>query len=174
MYSIKCNKKKLNSLENKMKKISKSIAKSTMEGVQEALKNTQTLAIRIRKGESSGILTELVEINSNKVKGRVYTDKVNFFWATFLEYGTGEYAQLPHIGTTPTFIKSGYEYWFIPVSKVDKRLYYPIIEIQEQQFYIAHGVQPKPFMTPAGIQTREQNVEIIKKAIKSMIREVCK
>ncbi len=173
MFSIKINKKSINNLENKMNSICKKITPSVMNGVQNAIKNTQTVAIRIRNGNGS-ILAELVNINSGEVKGRVFTDKVRFFWATFLEYGTGKYAQLPHIGTTPTFIKSGYEYWFIPVNKVDQRLYYPIIEIQGQQFYIAHGVEPKPFMTPAGIQTREENVKIIKDSISSMLKEVCK
>lgn len=173
MFQIKVNKKKLNNLDKKIDYICDNITPSIMKGVQDALKNTQTLAIRLRKGEGT-ILTELVNINSGEVKGRVFTDKVNFFWAVFLEYGTGQYAQLPHIGTTPTFIKSGYEYWFIPVEKVDKRLYYPIIEIQGQQFYLAHGVEARPFMTPAGIQTREQNVKIIKDSVKSMLKEACK
>lgn len=173
MFQVKINKKKISSLEKKCDYICNNLTSSVMEGIKDALKNTQTLAIRLRKGEDS-ILTELVNINSGEIKGRVFTDKVKFFWAVFLEYGTGQYAQLPHIGTTPTFIKSGYEYWFIPVEKVDKRLYYPIIEIQGQQFYLAHGVEPKPFMTPAGIQTREQNTKIIKESIKSMLKEACR
>lgn len=172
MFSVKVNKKKVSNLENKLKYVCKNITPSVMQGVQSAIKNTQTVAIRIRNGKGS-ILAELVNINSGEVKGRVFTDKVNFFWATFLEYGTGKYAQLPHIGTTPTFIKSGYEHWFIPVDKVDVRLYYPIVEIQGQQFYLAHGVEPKPFMTTAGIQTREENVKIIKNSIKAMLKEAC-
>lgn len=87
MFQIKVNKKRLNSLDKKINYICDNITPSVMEGVKDALKNTQTLAIRLRKGEGT-ILTELVNINSGEVKGRVFTDKVNFFWAVFLEYGT--------------------------------------------------------------------------------------
>ena len=34
----------------------------------------------------------------------------------FDEYGTGLNAQLPHIGKTPTFIASGYKYWYMPTT----------------------------------------------------------
>lgn len=174
MFKIKWNKKQIDSLENKLNKIAKGISQNVSQGVLEALKNTQITAIRLCKTQNDGILVELVNVSDNSVKGRVYTDKTTFSFASFIEYGTGEYAELPHIGTTKTFIESGYEYWFIPVNKVEKKLHYKIININGQEFYLAHGVPAKPFMTPAGLQTREQNVEIIKKKLSSFIKEACK
>ena len=86
----------------------------------------------------------------------------------------GIYAQQPHIGKTKHFLESNYEEWFIPVSKVEKPLHYPIITIQGQQFYLAHSVPAKPFMRPAEFKTREENKEIVTKKINEMIREVAK
>lgn len=86
----------------------------------------------------NGILVEMVDMSSKEVKGRIYTDKDKFPWAMFEHYGTGDYRELPPIGTTKHFLETGGSQWFIPVSKVEKELHYPIIEINGMQFYIAH------------------------------------
>ena len=86
----------------------------------------------------NGILVEIVDMSSKEVKGRVYTDKDKFPWAMFEHYGTGDYRELQAIGTTKHFLETGGSQWFIPVSKVEKELHYPIVEINGMQFYIAH------------------------------------
>ena len=86
----------------------------------------------------------------------------------------GIYAQQPHIGKTKHFLESNYEEWFIPVSKVEKPLHYPIITIQGQQFYLAHSVPAKPFMRPAGFETKEQNIDIIKNKLNEILEQACK
>lgn len=86
----------------------------------------------------NGILVEMVDMSSKEVKGRIYTDKDKFPWAMFEHYGTGDYRELQAIGTTKHFLETGGSQWFIPVSKVEKELHYPIIEINGMQFYIAH------------------------------------
>ena len=107
-------------------------------------------------------------------KGRVYTDKDKFSWAMFEHFGTGDYRELPAIGKTKHFLNTGGSQWFIPVSKVEKKLGYPIIEIQGMQFYIAHGVHSNHFMTDAEFKTRQENREIVAKKLSEMFKEVCK
>ena len=92
----------------------------------------------------------------------------------FEHFGTGQFAEMQHIGTTKHFIESGYTQWFIPVNKVEKVLNYPIVTINETQFYIAHGVQSNHFMTDAEFKSREENKEIVTKKINEMLREVAK
>lgn len=122
----------------------------------------------------NGILVEMVDMSSKEVKGRIYTDKDKFPWAMFEHYGTGDYRELPPIGTTKHFLETGGSQWFIPVSKVEKELHYPIIEIQETQFYVAHGVKANHFMTDAEFESRNENTGIVKKKLNEMLKEVCK
>ena len=78
------------------------------------------------------------------------------------------------MGKTKHFIQSGYTEWFIPVSKVEKALSYPVVNIQGIDFYIAHGSKANHFMGDASFQSREENVEVAKKKIEEMLKEVCK
>lgn len=173
--SFKCEIKGINKLEKKLNKIVKELPKKVEESVEDILKNIQGYAIRLEKGNNeNGILVEMVEASTMKVKGRVYTDKEKFSWAMFEHFGTGDYRELSAVGKTKRFIETGGSQWFIPVAKVDKALHYPIIEIQGSQFYIAHGVHSNHFMTDAEFKTRESNKEIVKKQINEMLKEVCK
>ena len=86
----------------------------------------------------------------------------------------GIYAQQPHIGTTKHFLETGFEEWYIPVTKIENPLNYPIKTIKGKQFYVAHSVKAKPFMRPAGFERREQNVKDVQKEIYKMIEKVCK
>ena len=123
---------------------------------------------------SEGILIEMIDTSTMQPKGRVYTDKDKFSWAMFEHFGTGDYRELPAIGKTEHFKNTGGSQWFIPVSKVEKTLGYPIIEIQGMQFYIAHGVHSNHFMTDAEFKTRQENREIVAKKLNEMFKEVCK
>ena len=78
------------------------------------------------------------------------------------------------MGKSRHFIESGYTEWFIPVSKVEKALGYPIVNIQGVDFYIAHGMKANHFMGDAGFQSRDENVDIAKKKIEAMLKEVCR
>lgn len=86
----------------------------------------------------------------------------------------GKYAEQDHVGTTKHFIESGYTEWFIPVSKVNKALSFPLVEIQGMQFYIAHGQEPNHFLQDAEFKTRDTNIEAIEKQIYEMLKGVCK
>ena len=164
---------------SKINKVIKELPKSVATGIEEVLKNLQCEAVKLEKGHNQeGIIVERVELSTGKIKGRIYADPAKFIsngqsYLWFEYFGTGAYAEQDHVGTTKHFIESGYTEWFIPVSKVDKALGFPIVEIQGMQFYIAHGQAPNHFLSDAEFKTRQENVETIKKAIEEMLKGVC-
>lgn len=173
--SFKCEIKGLNNLERKLSKIVKELPEKVEEGIEDVLKNIQGYAIRLEYGHNQdGILIEMIETSTMKVKGRVYTSKEAMPHAMFEHWGTGQFAEMEHIGTTKHFLETGYTEWYIPVSKVERALNYPIKIINDQQFYIAHGAKANHFMTDAEFQTRNDNADIVQKRIYQMLKEVCK
>lgn len=175
MVKINCKVKGLNNLDKKINTIIKKLPQTVEKSVEDILKEIRVCAIRLEKGHhDDGILCELVDVSNNKVKGRVFANVKAFPFFMFEHYGTGQYAEMEHIGKTKHFIESGYTEWFIPVSVAPRQLPYPIVTINDMQFYIAHGVKANHFMTDAEFETRETNKEIIEKHIKDMLKEVCK
>jgi hypothetical protein len=167
--------KGINRLEKKLNNIATKLPKTIETSIEEILKNTCEYAIRLRRGnKNDGILFEMVETDNGKVKGRIYTDQENFPYSWFEHFGTGQYAEQPHVGTSKHFIESGYEEWFIPVNKVNRDLPYKIITIQGNQFYIAHGVQSNPFLQKAEFELRDTNIDTIQANIYNLLQEVCK
>lgn len=139
MIKLKCQIKGLDRLDKKINTIIKELPKTIEKSVEEILKETRTVAIRLEKGHhEDGILCEMVDVSNNTVKGRIYTDQKIMPWSWFEHFGTGQWAEMEHIGTTQHFLDSGYTQWFIPVSKVGRTLNYPIITINDNQFYVAH------------------------------------
>lgn len=96
----------------------------------------------------------------------------SYLW--FEYFGTGSKAEMPHVGNTKHFLESGYTEWFIPVNNVGRSLNYPIIMIENNQFYVAHGTKANHFLADGEFQTRSENINIVKKKINEMLREVCK
>ncbi len=96
----------------------------------------------------------------------------SYLW--FEYFGTGGFAEQEHVGRTKHFIESGYTEWYIPVNKVGRSLNYPIVTIGNNQFYVARGSKANHFLTDGEFQSRNENVEIVKKKIEEMLREVCK
>ena len=86
----------------------------------------------------------------------------------------GQYAEQEHIGKTKHVIESGYTEWYIPVNKVGKSLSYPIITIKGEQFYVAVGSKANHFLSDADFKSRNENVEIVKKKLDEMLKEICK
>jgi len=159
----------------RIEKLQKGLPKAIKDSVEDILNNIRGCAIRLEKGHhNDGILCELVDLSNNKVKGKVYADVRAFPFFMFEHYGTGAFAEMEHIGKTEHFIKSGYVEWFIPVAIAPKPLPYPIVTINEAQFYIAHGVRANHFMTDSEFETRDSNVEIVEKNIYKLLEEVCK
>lgn len=171
---LSCEIKVKNNYKN-FEKIKSKLTETIQESVEDILKNIRGYAIKLEKGNNEdGILVEMVETSTNTVKGRVYTSKEKFPWAMFEHFGTGDYRELSAVGTTKRFLETGGSQWFIPVSKVEKTLRYPIIEIQGTQFYVAHGVKANHFMTDAEFEARNDNIKIVSQKINDMIKEVCK
>ena len=153
--------------------------------IETILKNIQGQAIRLENGHNSkGILVEMVETSTMKVKGRVYADPSKFMtkdangkdtcYLLFEYFGTGAYAEMEHIGKTSHFKETGYTEWYIPVNKVGRNLNFPIITIGGAQFYVATGAKGNHFLGDAEFETRNENLDITKKAIHNMLAEVCK
>lgn len=164
----KYNYKRINTI---IQKLPQTIEKS----VEQILKETRACAIKLERGHhDDGILCELVDMTNNKVKGRVYTDQDKMPWSWFEHYGTGDYRELEPVGTTKHFLETGGSQWFIPVAKVEKKLGYPVIEINGTQFYVAHGVRANHFMSDAEFTTRETNIETVEKHINELLKEACK
>ncbi len=164
-------------IDNIMKKLPQ-IAKESTEDI---LKNIRGYAVRLEKGhKDEGILVEMIDMSTKKVKGRVYADPSKFMtengqsYLWFEYFGTGQYAEQEHIGKTKHFIESGYTEWFIPVNKVGRTLNYPIVTIGDGQFYVAVGSKANHFMSDAEFKSRNENAEIAKKKLKEMLEECCK
>lgn len=164
----------------KFEQIRKELPQAIQKGIEEILDNLQTEAIRLEKGHNQeGIIIDRVDLSTKEIKGRIYADPTKFVsngqsYLWFEYFGTGQYAEQEHIGTTKHFLESEYTEWFIPVNKVERNLNYPIVDFGDMQFYLAHGAKPNHFLSDAEFKTRDTNVEIIEKQIYEMLREVCK
>ncbi len=123
----------------KIQELQKRLPQTIKETIEDIIKTIQGCAIKLEKGHHDNeILCELLDVSNNEIKGRVYADINAFPFFLFEHYGTGEFAEMEHIGTTKHFIESGFTEWFIPVSAVERALSYPIVTINDMQFYIAH------------------------------------
>ncbi len=155
------------------------IIKKLPKTTEDILKNIRGYAIKLEKGNNSeGILVEMIDMSNKQVKGRIYADPskfmsngVSYLW--FEYFGTGQYAEQQHIGKTKHFIESGYTEWFIPVNKVERKLNYPIVTLKGMQFYIARGAKANHFISDAEFKSREENIDITKKKLELMLKEVC-
>lgn len=78
----------------------------------------------------------------------VYNDVANNsgeHYSLILEYGSGLYAEKEHIGETPTFLASGYMYWYVPEEEAPELFEYPYERIESDSgvFYKVYGQTPK-------------------------------
>jgi hypothetical protein len=164
----------------KFDKIIENLPKMLPEVTENVLKSIRGCAIKLEKGHNEeGILVKMIECSTGQVKGKVYADPSKFIgngvsYSWFEYFGTGTQAEMPHIGTTKHFLESGYSQWFIPINKVDRQLPYPVITIEDMQFYVAKGVKANHFLTDAEFQTREDNIQIIHKGLHEILKEACK
>ena len=169
-------------VKNNFKKIDKhsgKILNVTKESVEDILQNIQVTAIKLERGHNSnGILAEIVDFSKKEVKGKVYAKPEEFMiqdgvsYLFFEYFGTGAYAEQPHIGKTKHFKESGYTEWYIPVKKVKRTLNYPIVTIGDCDFYVATGTKANHFLTDSEFKTRQENVENVKRKIEQMLKEV--
>jgi len=170
---VKHNFKNINAIIQRLPQTAKIIT-------EDVLKNIRGYAIRLEKGNNEeGILVEMIDMSTKEVKGKVYADPSKFMsngvsYLFFEYFGTGANAEMEHVGKSKHFLESGYTEWFIPVSKVEKTLPYPVVNIQGMDFYIAHGSKANHFMADASFKSRNENTEIVKKKLDEILKEVCK
>lgn len=164
----------------RFEQIGEKLTQTVAEGIEEVLGTLQTEAIRIENGHNKeGIIIDRVDLSTKEIKGRIFADPTKFMsngqsYLWFEYFGTGQFAEQEHIGTTNHFIESGYTEWYIPVNKVDRKLNYPIVTFGNLQFYVAHGAKPNHFLQETEFKTRDSNIETVEKHIYEMLKEVCK
>lgn len=103
------------------------------------------------------------EFKDGVITTDIYTDlksEDGYFVGRMIENGTGIYALEPHIGHTGTFLRSQFQYWYVPVTSVDR----PIgkkITIDGQEFYVARPQPARPHFYPAlqkNVSTYQNNI----------------
>lgn len=188
MIEIKWNETKLKSFEKKMLSIINKLPQTVEIGIEKSSEETKKEALKNKKGSKNEnmILTEMLNEDKTRIIGRIFTNKDIFSFAPFLEYGTGTYAEKPHIGKTKTFLESGFRFWYAPATSVNKSytltdfmvvngVYYPMITSFGGKTYVMCFEQKaRPFMRPAGVYSREETKKIIASQINKMLNEVLK
>lgn len=125
------------------------------------------------------ISEEKLKTNSNYVKHNkyklikegiwLYNDvqtESGTYYSLILEYGSGTKAELNHIGTTDSFIKSGYTYWYVPESEAQNISDYNYSSYTTENgevLYMVFGQEPKHIYTDAAKE--------IEKNVKSWLKE---
>lgn len=94
----------------RFEQIEKKLPQTIQQGIEEVLDNLQTEAIRIENGHNQeGIIIDRVDLSTKEIKGRIYVDPTKFIsngqsYLWFEYFGTGQYAEKEHVGTTKHFI----------------------------------------------------------------------
>lgn len=115
--------------------------------------------------------------SNNKIKildngVQIYNEVQNdngTFYSLIIEYGSGTHAELEHIGTSPKFQESGFEYWYVPeevAPKIANYSYKKIITKNGETLYMVFGQNPKHIYTDAAQEIannlQKWSVEFIK------------
>lgn len=183
MISVEWNKNSLNNFYSKMNKIISEMPKKLETATEKSSKLVQKTALEYKRGSSNVkmIPYEIKKASKTEIESRIYTDKETFPWASFLEFGTGRYAEREHIGKTRTFIRSGFYFWYAPADKVKKQYQdtdyfeydgemFPMNAYMNGKKYVMVFEQKaQPFMRTAAFETRDQIVTIFKLEIKQAI-----
>lgn len=107
MVKLRCTIRGLDKFNKNINTIIKKMPQTIENSVEEILKQTRATAIKLERGQhGEGILCELVDVANNKVKGKVYADVNAFPFFMFEHFGTGQWAEMEHIGKTKHFIES--------------------------------------------------------------------
>lgn len=160
--------------KSNLDKIVSGLKSAAAAGLESALKDTQQTAIEAKdkavRYPDEILDSEIkVEILGDGLKGKVYTDGERVL---FVEYGTGTFAELPHIGKTKTFIESNYSMWLLPVDKapVDFGAEHRIT-IGYIDYFVMLPTQPTHFFSTAGFIRRDDNVEAVRRAIIELLKK---
>ena len=105
MINFNCNIKVKHNFKN-IDAIIQKLPQTAKIGIENAIKGTSEYALHLLGTNNNGIICEMVNTETKEIKGRIYTDQDKMPWSWFREFGTGTFAQLPHIGKTKHFIES--------------------------------------------------------------------
>ena len=142
----------------------------TESAMQRILDTGTQKALSLKKGSKDGIKYEIKKSDKGYT-GKIYTE---FGYAPFLEYGTGRKAELEHIGTTYTFKKTGYYFWYAPADAVRKQYsdsdyfefegeMYPMNAYMNGAKYVMVFEQnPHPFMRPTAFELENEIPNIVR------------
>lgn len=149
------------------KDFTKKLVKKLPNAMEELMQHAKEVALSRKRGsKDEDLILFEIKVEGSKVKARLYT---NFDYAMFLEYGTGTKAQMPHIGTTKTFLESGYEYWFLPKEVADSRgrefTQKEVININGKLFYMMFPQEAHPFMQPTAFDLEDKAALIFGQAL---------
>lgn len=74
------------------------------------------------------------------------------YYGLIIEYGSGTNAEIEHIGTSPKFQESDFEYWYVPeeiAPKLSNYGYKKIVTNTGEIIYMVYGQNPKHIYTDA-------------------------
>lgn len=150
------------------------LPKAVAVGMQNALALTQKSAIdNLHKMgihpldvSASQVKTELTFVGDSGM-GRVWADSDR---SLFVEFGTGTFAEMPHIGKTKTFRESNYTLWLLPKEKADRDYGADrLVSIKGNAFYWMFPQEPHPFMRNAAFENRDKIVQEVIKSVREML-----
>lgn len=165
------------SLEKRLNRIAAGVSGASARGVAGALEQTKVLAVRLARGRVKGTINvEMLDRKGNPVAGRVFNDTSEYFWGSYIEFGTGIFVDDQGNPESIRLKRAKSIPWYIHVSMVPEKFsrygYRIITGKNGEQFYEVYGMYPKPYMHPAAFQSRDKNVRVVADEIAKLFREV--
>ena len=117
----------------------------------------------------SSIKVSETKVENGVIRTAIYTDMTSnddpsIVIGRMIEQGTGIYALEPHIGHTKTFINSGYRYWYVPATSVNRAIG-RLITIDGKDFYVAKPQRARPHFLPSLQSNKSYYKAQIRKAL---------
>lgn len=170
--------KKIGELGKDLSIFQKKLQKNLIRAQEETAEQMKKDVIE-KLGFSSGRYVNSIqkgktECKEDCIRTEVYTDLLSnkdqegnqYLVGRMIENGTGIYKIEPRIAHTPTYDKSGGQYWFVPADQPDRPIGKTIL-IDGVEFYIAKAQKPKPHWKPV----LEEDIELYKENIRKAIKE---
>lgn len=134
---------------------------------------TQKEAVSNLGGQDDDIKYD-IKPTKDGYQGIVHTD---FEGPAFVEFGTGRKAEMPHIGKTYTFRRTGFYFWYAPADKVsrnykdtdyfefDGEMFPMNAYMDDKKYVMVFESDPKPFMRPAFVELENNAERIVRDSI---------
>lgn len=162
-------------LEAKVRRICADLPDRAKVGVMDAAEETRKLAVKLTHSGRIGkcIRAEIIDTDTNEcVAARVFNDTGEVPWSSYAEFGTGLYVDNEGIPDAVRLKRAESIPWYIHVDMVPAD-FGKYGYVRSGDFWIVHGMRPRPFMKPAGFQRRRENAETVLREIHAMLTEVC-